>query len=233
MFLPTPIALVWSLYFTLGSFLELMIQKGGWDKYLLIPRKMSYEDYQRHLFSSCRDLFIILPMAYHLAKSRILLGPEQSIVFYDDLLLNIPKVLCAVCVGYGYRMLIHYCMHFRWLFRNLHSQHHVPLPTLNSFVCFQDSVFENIFMEIVGVFILPALLVPVPPAVLSLIWCYGVYTGLLDHSCLYIHDKWWIAIDCRYHFNHHLKPSSNYAELECLDRLAGTYKKFKPFATTT
>lgn len=222
--IPQQLTLVWLVYFSLGGFLELMVRKGGWYKYLLMPTEMRCSDYSKHLWCSCRDLFILLPIAFFVTKSRILLNEEESVFFYNNLLLNIPKVIASVCIGYFYRMLVHMAFHTRLLYKRFHRQHHVPLSKLNSFVCFNDSIAENIIMEIIGVFILPAYLVPVPPDVLTLIWLYGVCTGLLDHSCLYISDKWWIHIDCRYHLEHHMLPNCNYAELECLDRVAGTYR---------
>lgn len=220
----TPLLLVWATYFIFGGFLELMTRKGGWDKYLLIKTNLSYTDYQHYLVTSCRDLFIILPGAYYLTRSRILLSVDESVVFYDHLFSSIAKVIASVWIGYVYRMIVHMFLHTKYLYKRFHSQHHVSVNKLNAFICFTDSVLENIVMEMVGVFILPSLLVPVPANVLTLIWTYGVYTGLLDHSCLYIHDIWWLDwIDCRYHIYHHLNVRANFAELELLDRLAGTY----------
>lgn len=218
-----PLLMSWVSYWVVGGFIEYMVTFGGWKSYLLLERVRNIHisiSYKRQLLCSVRDLFIILPLSYWVLHDYISTYDPN---YYNRPLYNFIRLVCGMFIGYCWRMFVHWILHRPSLYY-LHKSHHVPLRTMTCFVCFTDGIVENIFMEILGTMMLPLLICPSPPRVIGLVWMYGNITGLLDHSGLYIYDSvLGSLLDSRYHWKHHYYVNKNFAELEILDRLFGTY----------
>ena len=88
-----------------------------------------------------------------------------------------------------------------------------------------DHPIEFILMEVIGTYLMPIFMNPCPILILSLQWIFHSIQGILDHSNSKIPH---LKIDSEYHFYHHKFTIYNYAELEILDKIAGTLyiKKF-------
>lgn len=75
-------------------------------------------------------------------------------------------------------------------------------------------------MEFFGVMFLPVALNPLPLPVLTLLWSWQIFDGVLNHQNVKVPgSQWW---DTEYHTIHHVHVRHNYAEWEALDKFAGT-----------
>jgi len=149
----------------------------------------------------------------------------------------------------------HWSMHASpMLYKHVHKKHHThsafppslpPSPPLSLAVAairiltldvmnavadlcamssWQDSYCEFFFMEVFGTFLFASLFNPLPIASHVLLAAYNGIGAAIDHSAFYIPGT---LIDGRYHFDHHLLGTWNYAEMETIDWYFGTLKVWK------
>lgn len=206
---------------------------GRWDAYSLKPQKNTVQTYMSHVPSFATDVYLIL------FPSLVIYG-----YFYDEWLwrptissdkkvtenlVSVCLVLLNACINNIINRLwaaaIHYVMHaFPVLYKNIHKKHHCPMKDLCALSAWQDSYTEFFFMEVFGVFLLASFFNPLPAYAHVCTAIYNGIGGAVDHSAFYIPDS---IIDGRYHFDHHLLVTSNYAEMLTIDQLFGTLKVWK------
>jgi sterol desaturase/sphingolipid hydroxylase (fatty acid hydroxylase superfamily) len=91
---------------------------------------------------------------------------------------------------------------------------------MTPFSSFNDHPVEFIFMEVIGTFMIPVALNPLPLPILCLVWSWQCFSGILDHSNAKEEGNYFL--DAEYHMTHHQLTVYNYAEFEILDKIAGT-----------
>lgn len=204
---------------------------GHWDEYSLKASKNTMQTYLKHVPSFATDMFLIL------FPSLALYGyfydaPLWAPVFQGSAwrcTIRIALILFSSCINNIINRLwaafIHWAMHVnKTLYRAIHKKHHCHQADLCALSSWQDSYLEFFFMEVFGTFLLASFFNPLPIASHLILAAYNGVGAAIDHSGFYIPDS---VIDGRYHWDHHLLGTWNYAEMESIDRYFGTLKVWK------
>lgn len=218
-----PLYVLWVTHYVSGFAILYVLLDDRFAQYRLhtIDKEALKKATWYHLRSVTTDFFIVIPTFYFSALWYFQPQVPASWVWY----LEIPKIVLAYTVGRTWAMTVHYVMHrVKFLYVNVHLKHHVKLSTLEPFGAWTDNFAEFILMEVPGSFLLGPITFGLHPISLALIWGWHGITASIDHCGLYIPDFLGGFIDGRYHFVHHKWPDTNYAEMEILDLLAGTWR---------
>lgn len=207
-------------HFSIGIYIMYKDLRGSWDKYKLIPQdKTENRLYKYYLCIPylIRDLFFLLPIFMtiytYYTYDFITKNFDMKGLFIEFLF----KFPIAYMIGNVWDMTVHKLWHqFPFLYKYVHKEHHISVNEMCSLSAWRDSWWEFIF-EIPGTFL-------VGPFIMKMNWLSHAilissmgFISSIDHCGFYVN----MLIDSRYHFQHHNKPNSNYADLEILDYLFG------------
>lgn len=219
-----PFKTVWAVYFLLAAALTLCLK---WQpKYLLIVPKWTADDLLSQANNSAFDLLFLLPISVlgaSLCNLRLTLVEPGSIAdFYMNPKLWI-RIPVGIFVGLICRMAAHRALHIPVFYKSIHKIHHIVAERMTPFSAFNDHPIEFFLMEIIGTFLLPCILQPLPPPVLGAVWSLQVALGVCDHSNAIVPGSFFV--DAEYHLIHHTLTNWNYAEFQLLDDWCGTLYK--------
>ena len=131
----------------------------------------------------------------------------------------------GIFFGLIIRGTVHRILHLPQFYRRIHKMHHIIPEHMTPYSTFNDHPLEFFFMEVIGTFLLPCVLQPLPAPVLAAVWAYSGALGIFDHSNAIVPGSYFI--DSEYHLTHHQLTSCNYAELMVLDNICGTLHRGK------
>ncbi len=200
--------------------------KGNWENYKLIPEKDASNKLKKYL--KCipyviRDLFILLPLFLSLYVYLSLSFIKNNMNVNGFLLEMLCKFPLAYWIGNIWDMIVHRLWHeFPFLYKHVHKEHHIILEEMCSLSAWRDSWLEFIF-EIPGTFLIGPFLMKMNWLSHALLIASMGFASAIDHSGFYLNS----FIDSRYHFNHHMNPNSNFADIGFLDDYFGTNTKKK------
>ena len=198
-----PFLSLWVAYFALGATMIIFLHYNR--RYLLIHSNWTIRHLISQIDSSARDLFVLLPVSVVVVKHfnmfpLILTKAEDIAAFYWSpwawACIPIGIYLGLVC-----RMAAHYILHHPLLYKRIHKMHHIIPENMTPFSTFNDHPIEFFCMEIIGTFLLPCVLRPLPAPVLAAVWAMQVCLGVLDHSNAVVPGSFFI--DAEYHLTHH------------------------------
>jgi len=226
----TVILLLWLAFFGSHLGMALYIMKndlsGAWDQFRLAPLDTKVPRIKKYMLcmpTLIRDVFVILPLILMYVTHLNLDDLTRERALWEWPFELFVKLPLAYTLGRIWAMLIHRGFHSHpWIFKVIHKEHHVRLTELCAFVAWRDSVWEFLLMEIPGAFTLGPCVFRLHWSVYALFLIYHGTTSAIDHSGF---DANWI-VDSKYHFVHHKQRNTNFAEMDILDRVAGTYTEF-------
>jgi len=215
-----PLVALWATYFLCGAvvFAAVLRARGSIS---LVPLTATPADMFRQIGSAAFDLVLILPLALWLVECAF--GPDalmRTSPAPAELAWLAVSVPASVLLGYVWRAVAHRVLHTPALYARFHKKHHCIVGRMTPWSAFLDTTLEFVVMEVVGTFCLPLALAPCPAWVVAVVWTWMAVSGVLDHANIYVAGSAWF--DSSYHTDHHRLSNYNYAELEVLDRLAGT-----------
>jgi sterol desaturase/sphingolipid hydroxylase (fatty acid hydroxylase superfamily) len=213
---------MWASYFILASFLSVYLQKNS--QYLLVPSKWSYYDLISQMNISIRDLCILLPVSVMLVQhfdiAPLLLRNPVDIGDWYHSPISWLCIPLGIFLGLICRMATHRLLHVPVLYTKIHKLHHISPQKMTPFSTFNDHPIEFFLMEIVGTFLIPCMIHPLPVPVLAVVWSLQCCLGVFDHCNAIIPGNYFV--DSEYHFVHHTLTHYNYAEFQFLDQICGT-----------
>jgi sterol desaturase/sphingolipid hydroxylase (fatty acid hydroxylase superfamily) len=219
-----PFITVWTVYFLLAATLTLYLK---WQpQYLLIAPKWSVDDLISQANNSAFDLLFLLPISVVGANwfnLRLTLTEPGAISDFYSNPWCWARIPLGIFIGLICRMAAHRALHLPYCYKSIHKIHHIVAERMTPFSAFNDHPIEFFLMEVIGTFLLPCVLQPLPPPVLGAVWSLQVALGVCDHSNAIVPGSFFI--DAEYHLVHHTLTNWNYAEFQMLDELWGTLYK--------
>ena len=198
-----PLLFCFVSYFVFGALLLLFTENN--PKWYLIKMTWNKSDLFEHVNTSMLDLCIILPtfiwIVYNYKLFSLILVDETEInnFYYSfEKWLMIPL---GVLIGLIWRMFVHRIFHHPLFYKRIHKKHHDKPEKMTPFCAFHDHPIEFILMEVIGTFFIPCLLNPLPLPIISLLWSWQCFSGILDHSNAVVPGSY--LIDAKYHYIHH------------------------------
>mmetsp|Transcript_1910 Transcript_1910/g.3031 ORF Transcript_1910/g.3031 Transcript_1910/m.3031 type:complete len:269 (+) Transcript_1910:262-1068(+) len=217
-----PLVAVWISYFSLAAVMTVYFRYN--PHYLLVSSKWTLRDLSGHIQSSARDLLVLLPASVLIIKyfkiSKLVLTDPLDITSFYSSPLTWVGIPLGIFIGLIWRMGAHRLLHQPPLYKALHKMHHITPERMTPFATFNDHPIEFFVMEVIGTFLIPVILTPVPSVVLAGIWSMQCCLGVCDHSNAVVPGSWFL--DAEYHLTHHQLTHCNYAEMQLLDKIFGT-----------
>ena len=125
-------------------------------------------------------------------------------------------------IGKIWAFAVHYALHYPPLYKKWHRQHHCDPKMLVASRAWQDSYTEYAIMELPS-FALTVLVFPTHFYLQLLHFAWHGWDGACGHSGFCAPGFFGAIFDGTYHYHHHALLTTNYAELEILDKLFGTH----------
>jgi sterol desaturase/sphingolipid hydroxylase (fatty acid hydroxylase superfamily) len=72
---------------------------------------------------------------------------------------------------------------------------------MTPFAAFYDHPVEFLLMEVIGTFLIPLFVRPLPVHVIAMVWTFQSFSGILDHANAKV--PWLLFADSHYHLVHH------------------------------
>jgi sterol desaturase/sphingolipid hydroxylase (fatty acid hydroxylase superfamily) len=229
-------------HFSVGFYIMYKDLNGSWDIYKLSQNlkskinknknKNDYNDYDSdrknmnnklYKYSLCinyliRDFLIIMPIFLYLYvyyTSDFITKNLDIYNLYIEIFIKIP-------IGYLIECIWDYFVHRAWhqvpyLYKYVHKSHHIPEEEMCSLSAWRDSITEFI-LEIPGTFLIGPFFMKMNWISHSIMLFKTGFMASIDHSGFYVN----FLFDSRYHYDHHLRPNGNFADLEFLDNFFKT-----------
>ena len=191
-------------YFILGGMLLLYLENH--THYYLIKMTWDKNDLYEHINSSMFDLCLSLPISiwlvyyYKLFPLIIEYKDDEYNHFYSSII-KLIMIPISILIGLIWRMYIHRLFHHPLFYKSIHKKHHDRPDKMTPFCAFYDHPIEFLLMEVIGTFLLPLYINPLPMEILCLLWSWQCFSGILDHSNAVIPGSY--LVDANYHFTHH------------------------------
>lgn len=216
----TALAISHTICVTIVMYFDL---SGKWKQYSLNPnRNVSIKDYYVGMQSFFVDLMVLFI-------------PFMTICFYyrsneirecnDTILLSIMKLLCGYVLGKVWAFIMHYALHHPKLY-HYHKRHHRNPRTIVAAAAWEDSYIEYMVMELPS-FGITVGLFPTYFWIHCIHFILHGWDGACGHSGFKAPGILGYLFDGEYHYYHHAYLTLNYAELEIIDKLAGTHHSQK------
>ena len=191
-------------YFIFGGILLIYLEK--YNYYYLIKMTWNKYDLFEHIHTSMFDLCLMLPISiwlvYHYHLFSLIIIQYNEIQYFYQSILKIIMIPISIFIGLIWRMLIHRLFHHHpLLYKSIHKKHHDRPDKMTPFCAFYDHPIEFLLMEVIGTFLLPLYINPLPIEILCILWAWQCFSGILDHSNAIIPGSY--LIDATYHFTHH------------------------------
>jgi len=129
-------------------------------------------------------------------------------------------------IGKIWAFVVHYFLHMPSLYR-FHRRHHMNPKKVIATGAWEDSFVEYALMEIPS-FCITILCFPTHFSVHLLHFAWHGWDGASAHSGFAAPGVLGWLFDGEYHYYHHAYLNINYAELEIIDKLAGTHHSQQP-----
>ena len=210
-------------HFTMGFYIMYKDLKGDWENYKIHPDSLTDKNNKLIKYTLCipyllRDLFFLLPIFLFIYTSFNINFLTENFDLYGFAYEIFIKCPIAYMIGNLWDMMIHRLWHqIPFLYKHVHKEHHINIAEMCSLSAWRDSWLEFIF-EIPGTFLIGPYFMRLNWLSHALIISSMGFISSIDHSGFYVN----YLIDSRYHYNHHLKPNNNFADIEVLDNLFGT-----------
>ena len=218
---------MWTIFiighFTVGFYIMYKDLNGDWDKYRLGPvnkKDKNTETTEKKInkYSLCisyliRDFLILMPIFLYLYVYYTSDFITKNMDFKGLLI----EIFVKIPIGYLIECIWDYFLHRAWhqvpyLYKNVHKSHHISAEEMCSLSAWRDSLSEFI-LEIPGTFL-------IGPFLMRMNWVsHGImlfktgFMAAIDHCGFHVNS----LVDSRYHWDHHLRPYGNFADLEFLD----------------
>jgi sterol desaturase/sphingolipid hydroxylase (fatty acid hydroxylase superfamily) len=192
---------------------------GRWSEYSINKhRSVTLYDYWVGWRSFCVDLVLMfvpfMTACFTYSAKRI--NDSQ-----DDVMTAATKLVGGYVLGKLWAFVVHYALHFPWLY-HFHRKHHLNPRKIVASAAWQDSFVEYAVMELPSLAI-TVLLFPTHFPVLLLHFCWHGWDGACGHSGFSAPGFLGLLFDGEYHYYHHCYLTVNYAEIEVLDKFFGTH----------
>ena len=190
-------------YFILGGILLIYLEK--YNNYYFIKMTWNKGDLFQHIDTSMFDLCLILPISiwfvYHYHLFSLIIIKYNEIQYFYHSIIKIIMIPISILIGLIWRMIIHRLFHHPLLYKSIHKKHHDRPDKMTPFCAFYDHPIEFMLMEVIGTFLLPLYINPLPIEILCILWAWQCFSGILDHSNAIIPGSY--LVDATYHFIHH------------------------------
>lgn len=197
-----PFTAVWTVYFALAAALTIYLQLNS--QFLLVTSKWSRKDLLRQANASAFDLLFLLPVSVIVAERfnlQLLLTKQDEITIFYSSPVAWLKIPLGMFIGLICRMFVHRVLHMPQFYKSIHKMHHIVPERMTPFSTFNDHPIEFILMEVIGTFLLPCIIQPLPACVLGAVWCFQCIQGVCDHANAVIPGSFFV--DSEYHLIHH------------------------------
>jgi len=212
-------------HFTIGFYIMYKDLNGSWDKYRLSNdnNKKEKNKNKLHKYSLCisyliRDFLIIMPIFLYLYVYYTSDFITKNLDSYNLLI----EIFIKIPLGYLIECIWDYFLHRAWhqipyLYKYVHKAHHITEDEMCSLSAWRDSLSEFI-LEIPGTFLIGPFIMRMNWISHSIMLFKTGFMAAIDHCGFHVNS----FIDSRYHYDHHLRPNGNFADLEFLDNIFNT-----------
>lgn len=210
-------------HFSIGFYIMYKDLNGSWDEFRLPPVKNKENKDKVRKYSLCisyliRDFAIIMPIFLFL----YVYYTSDFITKNMDMNNLLIEIFIKIPLGYIIECIWDYFLHRAWhhipfLYKYVHKPHHISADEMCSLSAWRDSLPEFI-LEIPGTFLIGPYLMRMNWISHSIMLFKTGFMAAIDHCGFFVN----FLIDSRYHYDHHLKPNGNFADLEFLDKFFKT-----------